>query len=146
VSIASVLRRSAIVAAVAVMALAGGSVARADFSTGNQNPDLQVSVGLVSTNANPNVAKKGDWVKLSMSLKNVGPTAWVHVYLIPTVPFADLIPSDYLFEMNSGQQVGFSLPIKIKKSIPSGLYSLTLMAFSDASIDPSVASASITIN
>jgi hypothetical protein len=133
------------VAAVAVMALAGGSVARADFSTGNQNPDLEVSVGLVSTNADPTIAKKGDKVTLSMSLKNVGPTGYVHVYLIPTVPFADLMPSDYLFQMNSGQRIAFSVPIKIKKSIPSGLYSLTLMAFSDASIDPSVASASITV-
>ena len=127
------------------MALAGGSVARADVSSGNQNPDLEVGVGLVSTNANPEIAKKGDKVTLSMSLKNVGPTAYVHVYLIPTVPFADLMPTDYLFQMNSGQRIAFSLPIKIKKNIPSGLYSLTLMAFSDASIDPSVATASITV-
>jgi hypothetical protein len=139
------LRRFAVVAAVAVMALAGGSVARADFSTGNQNPELEVSVGLVSTNRDPNIAKKGDWVKLSMSLKNVGPKQFVHVYLIPTVPFADLMPTDYLFEMNAGQKIALSIPIKIKKSIPSGLYSLTLMAFGDASIDASVASASITV-
>jgi hypothetical protein len=142
------LRRSAIAAAIAVMALAGSSVARADFSTGNQNPDLIVSVGLVSSNPDPNIAKKGDWVKLSMSLKNVGPKQWVHVYLIPTVPFADLMPYDFLFEMDANQRIGFSLPIKIKRFIPSGLYSLTMLAFGsncDTCLDPSSATASITV-
>jgi hypothetical protein len=141
----SVLRRSAIAAAVAVTALAGTSVARADFSTGNQNPELQVSVGLVSNNIDPNIAKTGDLVRLSMSLKNVGPKQWVHVYLIPSVPFADLAAYDFLVEMNSGQRHALSLPIKIRKFIPSGVYSLTMLAFGDASIDASAATASITV-
>jgi uncharacterized protein YfaS (alpha-2-macroglobulin family) len=151
VSISVALRRYAVLASIAILALVGSAVARADLSVGNQDPDVVVTAGLVSNNpTSPDIATRGDWIKLTLGVKNVSATKqWVHIYIIPTVPWTELAPLDYLVQMKAGQKYALTLPIRVKRFLPAGVYSIGVIAESENEtatlLDPSSAFASLTV-
>lgn len=140
------LRTLLALAAVSAVALVGSSGALATTSTGNQNPELLATASLVSSGADPNVASAGDFVSARVSVKNISDhRQWVRVLFDGSFPSGSLPDLSGLVMVPAGRSVGLALPLPIFQWTPSGVYTISIGGLGDASLDPSRASASITI-
>jgi len=147
VSITTTLRLCVLAAAIAILALVGGSGAGATTADGNQNPDLLTHASLVSSGANPDVATAGDTVTATLSVTNVTDSReFVRLYLNSGLTVGPPLGIDHLMQLGKGKTYTWSVPIKIGSSVASGTYPMSVMAIGSGSIDPSVATASITVN
>jgi hypothetical protein len=141
------MRRAAIAVAVLVMALAGGSLARATIGTGNENPDLLATASLVSVGADPDVADDGDKVRAELSVTNTTDTELLcHVFMGSDLPSGgDWFDYDKIIKLKPGHTWSKSHSVKTK-NLPSGTYTIVIAAVGESSIDPSFATATITVN
>jgi hypothetical protein len=147
VSLSRLLRLSAPAAAIAILALVGGSGAGATTSSGNQNPDLLAFASLVSSGSNPDVAKAGDTVTATLSVTNIGDSReFVRLYLNSGMTVGPPLGIDHLMSLAKGKTYTWSVPIKIGSSVPSGTYPMSVMAFGSTTVDGSVATANITVD
>lgn len=146
-SISTMLRLSGLAAAIAILALVGGSGAGATTASGNQNADLLAFASLVSSGADAEVAKAGDTVTATLSVTNVADSReFVRLYLNSGLTVGPPLGIDHLMVLGKGKTFTWSVPIKIGSSVASGTYPMSVMAIGSGSIDPSVATASITID
>jgi uncharacterized protein YfaS (alpha-2-macroglobulin family) len=147
VSLSRLLRLSAPAAAIAVLALVGGSGAGASTSLGNQNPDLVAFASLVSSGSNPDVATAGDTVTATLSVTNIADSReFVRIYLNSGMTVGPPLGIDHLLVLGKGKTYTWSVPIKIGSDVPSGNYPMTVQAFGSTSVDGSAATANITVN
>ncbi len=140
------LRMLLLVSLVAALALAATSGAFASTQTDNTNPDLIVTASLLSNGSNPDVAVLGNWVFVRLSVKNVGPQQYVNLLPFASAPNWMLPDVSKLPLMNHNQTLGFALAVPVLRFFPKGDYMLGMAAIGTASLDPSIASANLTIN
>jgi hypothetical protein len=135
-----------VAASVAALALAGASVAFASSSTGNDNPDLLVSVSMVSSGTDPEVATAGDTIQVDYSVTNVSAQSeWVRFIEVDGgIPKQKDVSELKL--LDAGKTLHWSKNVKVKDNLASGIYTIDVYGLSTTSIDPSFAEATITVD
>ena len=138
--------RTAAVTSIGALALAGASVAFANSSTGNDNPDLLVSVSMVSNGADPEVATNGDSIEVEYSITNVSDQReWVRF-----IEEDNGIPKQKdvseLKQLDAGKTLHWSKHVKVDDKLASGVYTIDVFGLSTTAIDPSFAEATITVD
>jgi hypothetical protein len=152
--------RSFLISIIAASGVIGASPAVATTATGNQNPDLTVTVSIASRGApDPDSATVRDTVDALLSVRNN--KSWtfgarvekVRLRVTLGVPF-EQFPSDSSLSLSftvflfPQQTLRLPFDYTVGDSLPKGLYSLTLEAFEvdDAAMPPaSSATATLTI-
>jgi uncharacterized protein (DUF58 family) len=119
----SIVRLTAALVVACVAALAGASVALATTGTGNQNPDLLVSVSL-----SPDEVQRGDSVDASGSVTNQGPqTETVVVTATRTAPNGKSESSTETAMLAPGQSLARTYTVAVESG-QRGTYTLTVSA------------------
>jgi len=128
------------------LALAGASVAVANSSTGNDNPDLLVSVSMVSNGDDPEVATRHDTIQVNYSVTNVSDQKeWVRFIEVDNgVPKEKDV--NELKQLDAGKTLHWSKHMKVDDKLASGVYTVDVYGLSTTSIDPSFAEATITVD
>ena len=128
------------------LALAGASVAVASSNTGNDNPDLLVSVSMQSNGADPEVAQEHDTIQVDYSVTNVSDQReWVRFLEVDNgVPKEK--DANELKQLDPGKTLHWSKHMKVNDKLASGVYTVDVYGLSTTSIDPSFAEATITVD
>jgi len=140
-------RLSALAAVGVVIAVVGGSGASATTGGDATNGNIRVTASLVSSGANPDIAKAGDVVTEMYSVTNLSTTDkdLSRIFVNSDLPAGPHIAVDHLMNLGPGKTQTWSRPVQIKSDTPSGVYTLGIASVSAGVIDPSATSATVTI-
>jgi hypothetical protein len=140
------LRLGLVVALAAFAAAAIGSVARATSGSDNLNPTLLVTVSMVSNGSDPNVAHPGDFVTETMTVTNLSSASqYAHIYQSSDMPVGQAPNVDKLKQLGAGKSWTWTAHTRVKKTSAPGVYTIRVAAYGAGVLDPSAASATITI-
>ena len=140
------LRIIAALAVAAIAAFAIASVAGATSGSDSFNPTLRVTVSMVSSGANPELAQVRDTVTETMTVTNLGAKQYARIFQSSNMPSGTSPNKDQLKLLNTGQTWSWTAKTKIHKGTTSGVYTIGVAALGSGVLDPSAASATMTIN
>jgi uncharacterized protein YfaS (alpha-2-macroglobulin family) len=132
---------------ICALALWAASVATADTQYGSQDPTVTVSASLLSSGADPNVARAGDTVYANVTMdSNVDTTSTVRVFV-----FGDLDGTKLSFDRTKIRKLrpdntwDWSSKITVPAGTAPGVYHLTIVANTAGTLLESRAEATITV-
>ena len=143
----SKLRLAAVIAVASLAVFAVVSAALADSGSGQQNATLRVTASFISSGANPEVARAGDTVLQTFTVTNMSADEkqMIRIFANEDLPAGPKLDMDHLASLQPGKSWSWSVPVLIKSGTAAGVYTLNVAAVSAYTIDPSTASATITI-
>ncbi len=119
----------AILAVFTFLSFASVSTAFASTGTGNQNPDLKVSVSFTSNGPNSDQAAVGNTVTLKTSVTNTT-SRKLKVQLVAhvVIPGFEATTPAITVTLQPGQTLSHTASFTVEAFFPKGTYSLTLSA------------------
>jgi hypothetical protein len=141
--------------AATALTLGGSPPALATSDTGNENPDLTLTVSMASRGTpNPDVAAVGDIVDTIVSVRNNKGWSFpprpqeVRLRVVLTIPSGDTFNLSVPLILLPEQTLRLTFDFPVSTLFPKGLYTVTLEAYeqSDPAAPPSSATVTLTIS